>query len=159
VSAAARAMQTYFTDRLIDQHAASRNTIGTDKVTDGPMVAYAPSTRKTPGALDIAYLDACRYPVGKLHAASRVPRAVAGATRCRRVSPRQHSPARSPESVRDSRPSPSWHAASWLDDGCPPGSVGDNQRRSLVAMIVMSLASGSERWPCQGFRRQQSGVL
>jgi hypothetical protein len=138
-------MQTDFTDRLIDQHAASRNTIGADKVTDGPMVAYAPSTRKTPGALDIAYLDACRYPVGKLHAAPRVPRAVAGATRCRRVSPRQHSPARSPESVRDSR----HHLRGTLPVGsmtvARPVPWAIINAGALVAMIVMSLASGSER--------------
>jgi site-specific recombinase XerD len=59
VSPLAPALQAYFTDRLIGQRAASPNTIGAYKVTFRLLLAYAAThTRKAPGTLDIADLDA-----------------------------------------------------------------------------------------------------
>ena len=59
MSALAPALQAYFTDRLIGQRAASPNTIGAYKVTFRLLLAYAAThTRKAPGTLDIADLDA-----------------------------------------------------------------------------------------------------
>ena len=59
MSPLAPALQAYFTDRLIGQRAASPNTIGAYKVTFRLLLAYAAThTRKAPGTLDIADLDA-----------------------------------------------------------------------------------------------------
>jgi integrase/recombinase XerD len=55
----APALQTYFTDRLISQRAASTNTIAAHKVTFRLLLGFASRrTGKTPSALDIADLDA-----------------------------------------------------------------------------------------------------
>jgi integrase/recombinase XerD len=59
MSPLAPVLQAYFTDRLIGQRAASPNTIGAYKVTFRLLLAYAAKhTRKAPGTLDIADLDA-----------------------------------------------------------------------------------------------------
>lgn len=59
MSPLAPVLQAYFTDRLIGQRAASPNTIGAYKVTFRLLLAYtAKHTRKAPGTLDIADLDA-----------------------------------------------------------------------------------------------------
>jgi integrase/recombinase XerD len=59
MSPLAPALQAYFTDRLISQRAASPNTIEAYKVTFRLLLAYAAKhTRKAPGTLDIADLDA-----------------------------------------------------------------------------------------------------
>jgi site-specific recombinase XerD len=59
MSPLAPVLQAYFTDRLIGQRAASPNTIGAYKVTFRLLLAYAAThTRKAPGTLDIADLDA-----------------------------------------------------------------------------------------------------
>lgn len=59
MSALAPALQTWFTDRLISQRAASPNTIGAYKTTFRLLLAFATKrTHKPPAALDIADLDA-----------------------------------------------------------------------------------------------------
>jgi site-specific recombinase XerD len=59
MSALAPGLQAYFTDRLIDQRAASPNTIAAYKVTFRLLLGFASQrTGTTPSALDIADLDA-----------------------------------------------------------------------------------------------------
>lgn len=59
MTALAPALQAYFTDRLIGQRAASPNTIAAYKVAFRLLLGFATNrTGKTPGALDIAELDA-----------------------------------------------------------------------------------------------------
>ncbi len=59
MSALAPALQSWFTDRLISQRAASPNTIGAYKTTLRLLLAFAAKcTHKPPAALDIADLDA-----------------------------------------------------------------------------------------------------
>jgi integrase/recombinase XerD len=59
MTALAPALQAYFTDRLIGQRAASPNTIAAYKAAFRLLLGFATSrTGKTPGALDIAELDA-----------------------------------------------------------------------------------------------------
>jgi integrase/recombinase XerD len=59
MSPLAPALQAYFTDRLIGQRAASPNTIEAYKVTFQLLLAFSANrTRKAPGTLDIADIDA-----------------------------------------------------------------------------------------------------
>jgi site-specific recombinase XerD len=59
MTALAPALQTYFTDRLIGQRAASPNTIAAYKMTFRLLLGFASQhTGKSPGTLDIAELDA-----------------------------------------------------------------------------------------------------
>jgi site-specific recombinase XerD len=59
MTALAPSLQTYFTDRLISQRAASPNTIGAYKTTFRLLLAYTTKhTGKKPATLDIVELDA-----------------------------------------------------------------------------------------------------
>ena len=123
-------VQTYFTDRLIGRRTASPNTIGAYKVHLRAAVCLRrQATRNAPGAL--ASRTSTRVGIQWEIAAPRLGNlvrlperlAVAG---CRRDS----SAARGRESVGDSRPAPSRHAANLFDNGRQRRSAGDNQRRS-----------------------------